>query len=224
VKRRQPRFASQHSGCNISFRSAPASGVAAPLSARTGGGRHFKTGWPSMIDESAPEVVQQFNHCPRCAAATQAHGRNPFRCSTCGLLLFFNAACAVAAFILNERGQILYTRRAKAPSQGRLGMPGGFVDAGESAEEALRREVREEIGIDLTSVEYLASFPNRYAYGGVTYLTLDLFFLAGTDQAARARALDAVASLEWRAPAEVDPADLAFDSMRRALLAFQQRC
>jgi mutator protein MutT len=168
----------------------------------------------------ATEAFRQFAVCPRCASPAAHAGGNPFRCDTCGLVVFFNAASAVAAFIVRDDGLVLYTRRGKDPAAGRLGLPGGFVDFGETAEAAVRREVEEEVGLELASLEYLASFPNEYVYAGVTYHTLDLFFVAEARDPSRARALDAIASTSWLDPASVDPVEIAFESMRRARTAF----
>jgi ADP-ribose pyrophosphatase YjhB (NUDIX family) len=163
-----------------------------------------------------PTHFEQFVCCPRCAASARSPGSNPFRCVACGFVLYFNAASAVAAFILDPAGRVLYTRRASEPAKGRLGMPGGFVDIGETAEDALRREVDEEVGLAIGKLTYLASFPNRYPFAGVTYTTLDLFYVTRADDPSAARALDAVSGLEWIDPAHVDPSEIAFDSMRLA--------
>lgn len=150
-------------------------------------------------------------------------GRGPFRCDACGFTLYFNAASAVAAIILRDDGHALFIRRAREPGKGRLGMPGGFVDLGETAEQALAREVREEVGLDLTSPRYLASHPNQYAFAGVTYTTLDLFYTASAVEPDRAIALDAVESLVWADPLTVDLQEIAFDSMRDALRQYRAR-
>jgi ADP-ribose pyrophosphatase YjhB (NUDIX family) len=170
------------------------------------------------------EPYRHFNACPRCGAAGPGEASpNPFRCEACGFLLFFNAASAVAALVVRDDGRVLFIERAKDPASGKLGMPGGFVDIGETAEEALRRETREEVGLDLDAVQYLTSFPNRYLYANVTYNTLDLFFTARTGQPDLARALDAVAGVRWLDPRHVRPGDLAFASMRHALEVYNRR-
>jgi ADP-ribose pyrophosphatase YjhB (NUDIX family) len=125
--------------------------------------------------------------------------------------------------ILDSERRLLLIRRAREPGKGLLAMPGGFVDAGESAEQALLREVREEVGLELRDVTYFGSYPNRYPYAGVTYSTLDIFFMCGTDDPSRVRALDAVSAVEWRDPQGVREADIAFESMRAAIRAYRRR-
>jgi ADP-ribose pyrophosphatase len=68
--------------------------------------------------------------------------------------------------------------RARDPGKGLLGMPGGFVDPEESGEEALHREVFEEVGVKITNTRYLMTAPNRYLYQGVQIPVVDLFFVA----------------------------------------------
>jgi ADP-ribose pyrophosphatase YjhB (NUDIX family) len=170
---------------------------------------------------------RRFAFCPRCAApnrSADAPPAGPFRCTSCGFVLFFNAASAVAALVLRtDDKRALFIRRAKNPARGKLALPGGFVDPDESAEAALLREVREEVGLDLYGLAYLGSYPNEYEYAEVTYFTLDLFFSGTATDPARASALDAVESVAWLDPAAVSLDDIAFPSMRAALEAYRAR-
>lgn len=166
------------------------------------------------------EILRHFAYCPRCGASVapaEPPLAGPFRCAACGFTLFFNAAGAVAALIVRSDGHVLFIRRAKDPGKGKLGLPGGFVDPGEDAETALAREVREEVGLELTALHYLSSHPNKYLYAGVTYTTLDLFYLASVIRPDGVRALDSVDSVVWLDPETVDRNQIAFDSMRAAL-------
>lgn len=164
-----------------------------------------------------------FVFCPRCGATGYGDDRakTPFRCVACGLTYFFNPTVAAAAFIFDRQGRMLFVRRAKAPNAGKLGVPGGFIDFGESAEEGLDREVREEVGITIDRPAFLASFPNEYHYCEVTYPVVDLYFIASAMNPEAARPLDGVMGIEWRHPSTVPDEEIAFSSLRRAMQALQ---
>jgi len=170
--------------------------------------------------------VDHLAYCPKCGARHSERGPHdpaqPFRCASCGFTLFFNVASAVAAIIVREDGRALFIRRAKEPARGMLAMPGGFVDVGESAEEALEREVREEVGLEVSGLEYVGSHANRYPYAGVTYTTLDLFYKGTVADPDCAIALDAVDSIVWDDPMTVDLDQIAFPSMRYALRRYRR--
>jgi 8-oxo-dGTP pyrophosphatase MutT (NUDIX family) len=141
-------------------------------------------------------------------------------CGACEFQFYRNPAVATAALITDDQGRVLLTRRSRDPARGKLGMPGGFVDFGETAEAGLRREVREEIGLELDNLCFLTSWPNDYHYGGILYPTVDLFFVSRVPSFSAARPLSEVAGLEVCDPRSLAPADMAFDSMRHALRVF----
>jgi ADP-ribose pyrophosphatase YjhB (NUDIX family) len=101
-----------------------------------------------------------------------------------------------------------------------LSIPGGFVDIGETAEDGLRRELREEVNLEVTALEFLCTQPNVYHYQGVTYPVLDLFFVTEAVPGHVAAALEDVESLCWLDPAEVAPEEIAFPSVREGLRRF----
>ena len=163
------------------------------------------------------EYAENYRFCPRCGAAAAKPPEHPvFTCPACGFVLFFNPSIAAAALIFNPEGKILVVRRAKDPGRGKLAFPGGFIDAEETAEQAVRREVREEVGMELDRIEYLGSFPNRYPYRGVTYIVLDFFFLAWTREAGKIAAPGEVQALYWTDPGSIRSDDLAFTSLQQA--------
>jgi ADP-ribose pyrophosphatase YjhB (NUDIX family) len=168
------------------------------------------------------QPFELLRYCPRCgrpSATTKA--AIPFHCTGCDLELYFNPTVSASAFIRRDDGQVLLIRRAKEPARGRLATIGGFVDMGESAEEALRREIREEVNLEITPPEFLTSHPNYYHYAGVTYPVLDLFFVCRTVSPGHAHAGDDVLSMVWQNVADINAGDLAFDSMKKALLILQ---
>jgi ADP-ribose pyrophosphatase YjhB (NUDIX family) len=176
------------------------------------------------VSDSVPpaEPRLQFRCCPRCGAALAAPGACPLACGACGFVYYFNPAVSAAAILLRADGQALFIRRGHEPGMGRLALVGGFVDAGETPEGALRREVREEVGVEVASLTYLGSQPNTYPYRGVTYHVVDTIFVARLADGGAPRVLDGVAAIEWHDPLALDPASLAFASMTWALERFQR--
>jgi len=123
-----------------------------------------------------PEKVIKF--CPKCGSNEfQFQGEKSFLCKQCGFHFFINSAAAVAGLIENEKGELMLTIRAFDPNKGMLDLPGGFVDPLESAEEAIIREIKEELNLNITQLEYLTSFPNEYVFSGYSVFTTDLAFI-----------------------------------------------
>lgn len=156
-----------------------------------------------------------FKYCPKCgAAALHVVGPKLLRCAACGFELYLNVAAAVAGVIVDEQGRMVVLVRGKEPGKGQWDLPGGFVDPQETAEEALRREVREETGLEVTGLTYLGSWTNVYEYGGVRYRTLDLGFVCKAEDVARAQPReDEVAEVLFLPPAQVDLGRFAFRSV-----------
>lgn len=164
-----------------------------------------------------------FQHCPRCGVRRDGPAVNPFRCAACGHQQYFNPAAAVAAILLGPDGRALFLRRAKDPGAGKFGLPGGFVDIGESAEDALRREIREEVNLEVGAFDYLCSGVNEYLYKDVNYPVLDLFYVTRAASTDGIAALDGVASFVWLEPARVDLKEFAFRSNAEAIRLFNSR-
>lgn len=157
------------------------------------------------------------NRCPGCGSVSLSWPSSKhFECGNCGLVLYLNIASAVAV-IMECQGRILFGIRKNHPGQGMLDLPGGFVDPGETAEEAVRREIKEELNIEINSMRYLFSFPNKYFYKGVEYDTLDLIFLVQWEEPPEVKAADDLEDVLWISHAEIEYDKIAFDSLRRAV-------
>lgn len=168
------------------------------------------------------DLAEAFAFCPRCGAARTGEG-NPLRCSRCGFVHYFSPVVAVAAILADPAGRLVLITRGRDPGRGMLGMPGGFADAGESGEEAVRREVREEVGVEVDHLRYFASYPNRYDWNGVTIPVTDFYYTAqiATHQGLRPEEGE-VTDIQIVSPEEVALERIAFPSMRRALQAYRE--
>lgn len=90
--------------------------------------------------------------CPQCGHAYHDTGSWPRRCVPCGKEQFRNPI-PVSVVLLPIDDGILAVRRAIPPAAGKLALPGGFVNWGETWREAGAREVLEETGLSISPQE-----------------------------------------------------------------------
>jgi NAD+ diphosphatase len=98
--------------------------------------------------------------CGRCGAKTEHNDIDrAMKCGTCGLLAFPRLAPATIMLITRNAGtEALLARgvRFRGPMYSALA---GFVEPGETLEECVAREVKEEVGIEITNIRYVSSQP-----------------------------------------------------------------
>ncbi|MBO5466041.1 MAG: NUDIX domain-containing protein [Prevotella sp.] len=168
--------------------------------------------------------LNKFNYCPMCGS--KHFVVNNFKskhCEDCGFVFYMNPCAATAAFIINSKGELLVVRRGKEPAKGTLDLPGGFIDNGETAEEGMTREVKEETALDVIECKYLFSMPNIYPYAGIDVHTLDMLFECKVNNEAEARADDDAAELMWIPIEKINPEEFGLASIRNAVEIFSLR-
>ena len=138
------------------------------------------------------------------------------KCLDCGYVYFHNCASAVAAIIETKEG-ILLSKRNHAPKKNFLDLPGGFSDYNETLETALRREIREELSLELGHMSYFGSFPNIYKHKNVTYFTIDAFFVCTAKDIADMKANEELSEVLIVKPKYIEFEKVAFVSIRNAL-------
>jgi NAD+ diphosphatase len=97
--------------------------------------------------------------CGRCATPTEpSPGERARRCPNCGLHAYPRVSPAMIVLVERHDGAALLAHGVRFPSA-MYSCLAGFVEPGESLEEAVHREVREEAGIEVTDVRYFGSQP-----------------------------------------------------------------
>jgi NAD+ diphosphatase len=101
-------------------------------------------------------------HCPRCGAPTEVTKAGWTRtCPADSSEHFPRTDPAVIMLVHDGAGRVVLARGPQWPA-GRMSVLAGFVEAGEAAEAAVAREVREEVGIEVCDVAYVASQPHPF--------------------------------------------------------------
>lgn len=158
-----------------------------------------------------------FKFCPRCKNPFKQKEFNLFICKNCDLHLYEDPRFSNAVIFENENKEILMIKRKWPPKVGFLDLPGGFIDLGETVEESVKREIKEELGINLEDFKFLGfSEPDFYDFKGVKYQTISLVFTAKIkDQ--KVKALDDVGELIWLKKHKIPFEKLAFKKMEKVL-------
>lgn len=174
---------------------------------------------PNKTPEPAALPIETVcKYCPRCGNENKTVDKVPFRCESCGFSNFFGPVAAVGGLVVNDQQQILLVRRARDPGKGQWGLPGGFVDRNETAEEALAREIVEETQLVMTSCQLLLTQPNLYNYHGVVAPVIDLFYVCEVIKHDKViLAQDELELFEWARPNAKHLENMAFESNKLAL-------
>jgi len=112
--------------------------------------------------------------CPQCGGTLkvqQTGDRERPVCQACGFVYYLNPTVA-AGTLVEQNGRIVLVRRKVAPAVGFWGLPAGYVEADESAEDAAIRETLEETGLHVALDELLDvySYSDQFQRRGVLIL------------------------------------------------------
>ncbi len=138
--------------------------------------------------------------CANCGAATEPRdGGHERICPSCGAHHFPRTDPVVIVRVSDGADALLLGRQARWP-EGRFSLLAGYVEPGETLEEAVRREVLEEAGVALGSVSYVASQPWPFPS------SLMLGFSADAERGDPTPGDDELAEVGWFERAELEAA------------------
>ena len=164
------------------------------------------------LSTTSAEPTKAYKYCLKCAGAFEHKGGNWLRCKQCGYNFFVNAAPGVGVFIFNEQKRVLLAKRKVDPKKGTWETPGGFMHPGEVPEDAVRREVEEELGVKVVVDKYVGSMPGTYDYGGVMLPFIGLYFTA-TVTDGEIKADDDVAEARFFSLDKLEEIDITYSTL-----------
>ena len=175
-----------------------------------------------MNRQSHSSNRKEYQFCPYDGSPLKRAGNEEDRllptCSRCGFTDYGNPKPCTAVLV-EDQGRLLLTRRGVEPAEGMWDIPGGFVEAEETVEDTIRREILEETGLVVDHLEYYVSYPD--VYGPENVPTLNLCFTAKCVGGAERPGSD-VSAIEWFFPHEL-PENLAFAHQKRALAKWREQ-
>ena len=159
--------------------------------------------------------TEKFKYCPICGQPLirQRKDNSP-RCVRCERVFYSAPHPTASAIITDAQGEhFLLARRKFDPFKGYWDIPGGFLELGESLEDCLRRELREELEIEIRIMESLGSCPD--VYGEDLSPTINIFYLATIVEGIPTAKSD-VSEVQWFNHNEI-PSNIAFECSRWAI-------
>ncbi len=156
--------------------------------------------------------------CPRCGNGLVRRAVEDARerpvCPACGWIVYLNPPVAAGVIAARADGKIALVLRGENPGKGLWGLPTGFMEIDETAEQAARRECLEETGLEV-ELDELWGVWSYYHEAKKTAGVLVLYAARVVGGAPRAGS-DTV-EVKFLAPAEIDDTTLAFRTHREAL-------
>ena len=163
---------------------------------------------------------KELKFCPYCGGRFErkhVQGRKRLVCTGCGEIYYQNPFPAATALVLNQHNQLLLGKRAVEPAKGEWGLPGGFIEMGESMEQAALRELKEETGLEGKVLSFVGCFfQESLFYGSIIIFGYRIEAAGGTLQAG-----DDVAEISYFDLGSLPP--VAFEAHRKLIANFQKQ-
>jgi 8-oxo-dGTP diphosphatase len=160
-------------------------------------------------------------YSPRCASTLEARAihypevMHPV-CTACGFVLWQNRTLSVEALITRGEGDATEVLLGRRVSDGRWDLRGNFLNSGDFLEQALVRECRREMGVDVRVAGILGAFEDMFLGEPI----VSLVYLC-TVRAGEPRPGGLINDVEWFLVREPPP--VAFDAVARSLAELKQR-
>ena len=155
----------------------------------------------------------EFKYCPKCShnlKQKDIHGHTRLVCNKCGFIFYNNPKPTAGVFIV-KNNKVLLAKRAVEPFKGWWDSIGGFMESGETPQEAAIRETKEETGLDIKLINILNVGKDRYE----DEHTVPIVFLAKII-GGKPKPADDVDEIKWFSLSDL-PGNIAFESDKRTL-------
>lgn len=164
----------------------------------------------------------KYQYCPKCGGGLKEISLNEEKyqrliCQKCGFIFYQNSKPTSSALILDGE-KVLLGKRKINPAKGDWDIPGGFLELGEHPEDGLRREIMEELGVEIKIKSLLGFFMDVYGDGGDA--TLNICYVVEI-KSGQPKAADDVEELRWFDINKL-PENLAFQNGRDMLKALKK--
>ncbi len=154
-----------------------------------------------------------YKYCPFCKGHLSQEDPYRQKCKECGFIMFHNSSPCVGAVPVDKNNRILLAKRGIEPFKGGWNIIGGFLNYGEEPMVGLKREVKEETGVDCEVIDLICMHADTYGKNGPALINISFTVILLSD---KIKPLDDVSELKWF---DIDnlPSNIPFESDRKIL-------
>lgn len=167
-----------------------------------------------------PNVAYKF--CPICSSKLNFKKENLLVCSKCDFKFYINPSPCNAVIIENENGEIMLVKRKFDPQKSYWDLPGGFIDAYETLEDSVKREIKEELGVDVKVDRIIGVYKDIYVFQNIKVPTIGIVVLAKITKG-KIKVSDDVADYKYFSKKDIFKQKLAFKSMKSGIRDYLER-
>ncbi len=161
-----------------------------------------------------PKDVYKF--CPICGNKLVPQEKDLLICSKCGFRFYINPLVCNAVIIENEKGEILLVKRKYEPKKDYWDWPGGFIDPGEGLEESVKREIKEELAIDVQMGKIVGVYKGTYEFQKILNPSLGIAVSARII-GGEIKPADDITEYKYFKPEEIFKMELAFEFIKKGI-------
>jgi NAD+ diphosphatase len=151
--------------------------------------------------------LMEYKFCYKCGGKLSKKHKGLYLCGVCNFDFYINPKTTCSLIIINKKKEILLGVRKRLPKKGFWELPGGFIDLDESAEEAAKREAKEELNLKVEDMRYFNSYPGKYRYQGLEYNVLNLVYII------KVKMIELPENSEMKSLMFFSPDNIPFDKM-----------
>jgi len=152
---------------------------------------------------------KKYIYCQVCGKQYKdPEAKDQLKCSSCGFIFYKNSIPATS-IILYDGDKVLLVRRAIEPKRGKWDFPGGFLKNGEHPADGLKREIKEELTVDIEIEDHLGIYLDKYIYDSANNLATMCIYYVGKIAGGSIKTGDDVASAQWFSEDDFPWSDLA---------------
>ena len=166
--------------------------------------------------------VDAYKFCPKCGGNLNIKKENLLVCSKCSFKLYINPSPCNAVIIENENQEIMLVERKFDPQKGFWDLPGGFINAYETLEESVKREIKEELGVDVQINKIVGVYKDIYVFQDIANPVIGIVVCAKITGGV-IKVSDDISGFKYFSKEEILNQKLAFSSMRQGLLDYLKK-